>query len=191
MEEKNFKSFLKRETKSLAIPLMMIILGALFIAIKSAILSALVTIVGVLLIVGGVALGLSLLSAMEPLTVIGAAILVLMGIICVTNAFGVSGFILMVIGICIFVNALFRIFIERSMRGSNSFRNYLINDVITAVLGLVLMLMPKTAADAFFVVVGIFMVILGISNMISSYTFYKNGRYINDGTDVVWEEKPR
>lgn len=191
MEEKNFKSFLKREAKSLAIPLMMIVLGALFIAIKSAILSALVTIVGVLLIVGGVALGLSLLSAMEPLTVIGAAILVLMGIICVTNAFGVSGFILMVIGICIFVNALFRIFIERSLRGSNGFKNYLINDIITAILGVVLMIMPKTAADAFFVVVGIFMVILGISNIISSYLFYKNGRYVNDGTDVVWEEKPR
>ncbi len=191
MEEKNFKRFLKREAKSLAIPLMMIVLGALFIAIKSAILSALVTIVGVLLIVGGVALGLSLLSAMEPLTVIGAAILVLMGIICVTNAFGVSGFILMVIGICIFVNALFRIFIERSLRGSSGFKNYLINDIITAILGVVLMIMPKTAADAFFVVVGIFMVILGISNIISSYLFYKNGRYVNDGTDVVWEEKPR
>ena len=191
MEEKNFKSFLKREAKSLAIPLMMIVLGALFIAIKSAILSALVTIVGVLLIVGGVALGLSLLSAMEPLTVIGAAILVLMGIICVTNAFGIKKNKKMVIGICIFVNALFRIFIERSLRGSSGFKNYLINDIITAILGVVLMIMPKTAADAFFVVVGIFMVILGISNIISSYLFYKNGRYVNDGTDVVWEEKPR
>ena len=191
MQEKNIKSFIQSEAKSLAIPLMMIILGALFIAIKGAIVSALVTIVGVILIVGGVVLFLTLFSRLEPFTIAGAGILVLIGIFCVTDSFGVSGFILTVVGIFIFVNAIIRIFVERTLRGNASYKRYLINDIITAALGLILMIMPKTAADAIFIVVGIFMVILGVSNIISAYAFYKNGRYVDDGSDVVWEEKPR
>ena len=189
MEDKSLKNFFKTETKSLAVPLLMVVIGALFIILRDGILSALVTIVGVLLIVGGVIIGFSLLSALDPFALIGAALLVLCGIICVTNAFGVSNIVLTVLGVCILVNSLVRLFIERSLKGSSSFKRYMINDLLTAVLGVVLILVPHDAAGAVFLVMGIFMVILGVSNIISAYSYYKNGRYVNDGTDVVWEEK--
>lgn len=189
MADKSLKNFFKTETKSLAVPLLMVVIGALFIILRDGILSALVTIVGVLLIVGGVIIGFSLFSNLDPFAIIGAALLVMFGIICVTNAFGVSNFVLTVLGVCILVNSLVRIFVERSMKGSAGFKGYMINDILTAILGVILIMVPRDAAAAVFLVLGIFMVILGISNIIAAYSYYKNGRFVNDGTDVVWEEK--
>lgn len=188
MQEKNLKNFFQKEAKSLAIPLMMVILGALFIILKAGIVSALVTILGVLLIIGGVALGLTLLSNVNPLTIFAAATLIILGIVCITDSFGVSGFVLRVIGFCIMVNALIRIFTERSLKGKSGFKAFMINDGITAALGFVLLVFPLQAVDAAFIVIGIFMLIMGISNIVMSYRYYKHGHYVNDGSGVVWEE---
>ncbi|MBR3538930.1 MAG: DUF308 domain-containing protein, partial [Eubacterium sp.] len=179
MADKSLKNFFKTETKSLAVPLLMVVIGALFIILRDGILSALVTIVGVLLIVGGVIIGFSLFSNLDPFAIIGAALLVMFGIICVTNAFGVSNFVLTVLGVCILVNSLVRIFVERSMKGSAGFKGYMINDILTAILGVILIMVPRDAAAAVFLVLGIFMVILGISNIIAAYSYYKNGRFVN------------
>ena len=188
MQEKNLKNFFQREMKSLIVPIMMLVLGILFMCFKAGIISALVIILGVLLILGGVALAFTLLSKMNYFTIFGAAMLVLFGILCVTDSFGVSKFVIRIIGLCILLNALVRIFAERTVKGKGSFKAYMTVDGVTAALGLVLLIFPLSSVDAIFIVIGIFMLILGITNIISSYSFYKNGRYVSDGSDVVWEE---
>ncbi len=188
MQDKNLKGFVEKEMKSLIIPMMMLVLGLLFIVLKGGIIDTLVVIVGVLMIIGGGFFLFSLVNGMNPLAIFGGSMLLLFGIVCVTNAFGVSNFVLRLIGFCILVNALLRIFTERTMKGHKEFQIYMINDGITALLGVVLLFLPRTASDVFFVIIGILMMILGVSNVISAYKFYKNGRYISDGSDVVWEE---
>lgn len=189
MQERNLKNFFQKEAKTVAVPLIMLILGALFIILKGGILSALVTILGVLLIIGGVGLGLSLITKISPLTIFIAATLIILGVVCITDAFGVSKIVLRVIGFCILINAVLRMFEERVIKGrSANYKAYVINNAITAALGLVLLVLPQITADAFFVIMGIIMVIMGITNLISSYSFYKHGGYVNDGSGVVWEE---
>jgi uncharacterized membrane protein HdeD (DUF308 family) len=188
MQEKNLKNFFQREMKSLIVPGMMLVLGLLFMILKAGIISALVIILGVMLITSGIALGFTLLSRISYFTIVFAALLILFGIICVTDSFGVSGFVIRIIGLSILVNALVRIFEERTVKGKGSFKAYMIVDGVTAALGLVLLIFPLSSVDAIFIVIGIFMLILGISNIISAYSFYKNGGYVNDGSDVVWEE---
>ena len=48
--------------------------------------------------------------------------------------------------------------------------------------------MPLGAAAILVRIVGAVMIILGVSNVVMAVRVYKDGKYINDGTDVVWEE---
>ena len=34
----------------------------------------------------------------------------------------------------------------------------------------------------------VFLLILGVTNLITAYKVYRDGKFVDDGTDVVWEE---
>ena len=191
-KEKNIMNFVKFESKRYVIPFIMLILGILFILLQGNVLDVLVTVLGVILMIGAVVLGLSLLSTMSPLVIFGASTLFILGLISVVNPGWVSNFFLKVVGLCIFLNSLVRIIVEHSLKGkSDKYNVYLITDIVSAVVGLLLFLFPKTWLESFsflFYVFGIVLVILGIFNLYTAYKVYKEGRFVNDGTDVVWEE---
>jgi uncharacterized membrane protein HdeD (DUF308 family) len=190
--EKNFPNFVKYESKSYTIPLIMFVLGLLFVLIQGNVLDVIVTILGVVLMIGGVVMGISLMSNFSPLTVFVASMLFIMGIICVANPGWVAGFFLKVVGLCILLNALIRIVTEHSLKGkSEKYNFYLMIDVVSLVIGLLLFLFPKAWLDGvswLFIVFGVILIILGVFNLYSAFKVYKEGRYVNDGTDVVWEE---
>jgi TRAP-type mannitol/chloroaromatic compound transport system permease small subunit len=48
--------------------------------------------------------------------------------------------------------------------------------------------MPISAAKVFVIIVGVLMVLLGVSNIVTAVKVYLDGKYIDDGSDVVWEE---
>ncbi|GEM_PF-1011744 len=191
-KEKNIMNFVKFESKRYVIPFIMLILGILFILLQGNVLDVLVTVLGVILMIGAVVLGLSLLSTMSPLVIFGASTLFILGLISVVNPGWVSNFFLKVVGLCIFLNSLVRIIVEHSLKGkSDKYNVYLITDIVSAVVGLLLFLFPKTWLESvsfLFYVFGIVLVILGIFNLYTAYKVYKEGRFVNDGTDVVWEE---
>ncbi len=191
-KEKNIMNFVKFESKRYVIPFIMLILGILFILLQGNVLDVLVTVLGVILMIGAVVLGLSLLSTMSPLVIFGASTLFILGLISVVNPGWVSNFFLKVVGLCIFLNSLVRIIVEHSLKGkSDKYNIYLITDIVSAVVGLLLFLFPKTWLESvsfLFYVFGIVLVILGIFNLYTAYKVYKEGRFVNDGTDVVWEE---
>jgi uncharacterized membrane protein HdeD (DUF308 family) len=56
------------------------------------------------------------------------------------------------------------------------------------VLGIVLVAIPLDIASTLVMIIGVIMIILGISNIITVIRVYRDGRYIDDGSDVVWEE---
>jgi hypothetical protein len=47
---------------------------------------------------------------------------------------------------------------------------------------------PFSAAKGVIRVLGIVILIFGITNLIEVINVYRNGRFVDDGTDVVWEE---
>lgn len=191
--EKNFPNFVKFESKSYTIPLIMFILGVLFVLIQGNVLNVIVTILGVVLMIGGVVMGISLMSNFSPLTVFVASMLFIMGIICVANPGWVAGFFLKVVGLCILLNALIRVVTEHSLKGkSEKYNFYLMIDIVSIVVGLLLFLFPKAWLDGvswLFYVFGVILIVLGIFNLYSAFKVYKEGRYVkNDGSGVVWEE---
>ena len=55
-------------------------------------------------------------------------------------------------------------------------------------LGIVLLIIPMTIAGAVVIVLGAFLFVIGISNVITCVRVYKDGCFVDEGTDVVWEE---
>ena len=190
--EKNFMNFVKFESKRYAIPFLMLILGLLFILLQGNVLSVLVTVLGVLLMIAGVIMGFSLMSSMSPLVIFGASSLFILGLISVINPTWVATFFLKVVGLGMFLNSLIRIITEHSLKGkSDKYSFYFIIDIITAAVGILLFLFPMawlTSVSFLFYVFGIVLMLLGVFNLYTAYKVYKEGRYVNDGTDVVWEE---
>ena len=190
--EKNFMNFVKFESKRYAIPFLMLILGLLFILLQGNVLSVLVTVLGVVLMIAGVIMGFSLMSSMSPLVIFGASSLFILGLISVINPTWVATFFLKVVGLGMFLNSLIRIITEHSLKGkSEKYSFYFIIDIITASVGILLFLFPMawlTSVSFLFYVFGIVLMLLGIFNLYTAYKVYKEGRYVNDGTDVVWEE---
>jgi len=190
--EKNFMNFVKFESKRYAIPFLMLILGLLFILLQGNVLSVLVTVLGVVLMIAGVIMGFSLMSSMSPLVIFGASSLFILGLISVINPTWVATFFLKVVGLGMFLNSLIRIITEHSLKGkSEKYSFYFIIDIITAAVGILLFLFPMawlTSVSFLFYVFGVILMLLGIFNLYTAYKVYKEGRYVNDGTDVVWEE---
>ena len=61
--------------------------------------------------------------------------------------------------------------------------------MLTLILGFVLLFFPLDAATTVVMILGIFMTVMGISNLITVFKVYRDGgRYIDDGSGVVWEE---
>ena len=189
MNKKSIKDFFEKNASSLAVPLIMIVIGLLFALAPGGAVNLTVTVIGVIFIVVGVILAGTLLAAYSPFTMAVSIVLVLFGIICIARPSAIADFIIKAIGIVILVNSGLRIYDAYQIKGkSDNFVKYIVNDIITLVLGLILVCFSLNAVGAVVRVVGVIMLILGITNVITAIKVYKDGRFIDDGSDVVWEE---
>ena len=182
--------FIKKNSKNLAVPAIMLIIGCFFIFKPDGALDITVKVVGILFVIVGILLGCSLMAAVSTASMVLAIALVLIGIICLAASGFVASLILKVIGLCVTVNSVMSIHDAYVIKGkSDNFLAYIINDVITLILGVVLFFIPTTVANVVVIVLGIILAVLGISNIITVFKVYKDGgRYVDDGSDVVWEE---
>ena len=182
--------FIKKNSKNLAVPAIMLIIGGFFIFKPDGALDITVKVVGILFVIVGILLGCSLMAAVSTASMVLAIALVLIGIICLAASGFVASLILKVIGLCVTVNSIMSIHDAYVIKGkSDNFLAYIINDVITLILGVVLFFIPTTVANVVVIVLGIILAVLGISNIITVFKVYKDGgRYVDDGSDVVWEE---
>ena len=195
MEEKmgangSFKNFMKKNSKNLIVPIILIVIGCFMIFHPTGWLSLIVKIVGILFVIAGVVLGCSTISRLGSPTMLIAIILVLIGIICLALSDKVMNLILTVIGLSMVINSVISIHDAYIIKGkSDHFLAYVINDIVTLVIGIVLIFIPSTAEGAFAIAIGVVLCVVGISNIITVFRiFHDGGRYVDDGTDVVWEE---
>lgn len=182
--------FIKKNSRNLAVPTIMLIIGLFFIIKPDGALDITVKVVGVLFVIVGVLLGCSLMAAVSTVSMVLAVALVLIGIICLAASGFVASLILKVIGLCVTVNSIMSIHDAYVVKGkSDNFLAYIINDIITLIVGIVLFFIPTTVASVVVVVLGVILAVLGISNIITVFKVYRDGgRYVDDGSDVVWEE---
>ncbi|MBO4591367.1 MAG: DUF308 domain-containing protein [Eubacterium sp.] len=189
MKNKSIKDFFEKNASSLSVPLIMIIIGLLFIFAPGGAVSFTVSVIGVIFVVVGLIMAGTLLASYSPFTMGISVALIVFGIICIARPAAIADFIIKVIGIVILVNSGFRIYDAYQIKGkTDNFVKYVINDIITFVLGLVLLCFSLNAVGAVVRVVGVFMLILGVTNVITAVKVYKDGRFVDDGSDIVWEE---
>ncbi|MBO6166637.1 MAG: DUF308 domain-containing protein [Eubacterium sp.] len=186
----SFKDFLKKNSKTLVVPVILIVIGLFMIFHPIGWVKLIVKIVGILFVAAGVLLGCSTISKIGSPTMMLAIILVLLGIICLALSDRVADFILIVIGISMIVNAVISIHDAYIVKGkSDHFIEYIINDIVSLVIGIVLIFVPQGLEGAIAITIGVVLCVIGVSNVITVFRVFRDGgRYIDDGSDVVWEE---
>lgn len=186
----SFKDFLKKNSKNLVVPVILIVIGLFMVFHPVGWVNLIVKIVGILFVAAGVLLGCSTISRIGSPTMMLAIILVLLGIICLALSDRVADIILIVIGISMIVNAIISIHDAYVVKGkSDHFIEYVINDIVSLVIGIVLIFVPQGLEGAIAITIGIVLCVIGVSNIITVFRVFRDGgRYIDDGSDVVWEE---
>lgn len=190
MNNKSIKDFFDKNRSSLAVPAAMIILGIIFFCVPGGnVVNMTVRIIGILFVAIGLILAGTLLASYSVFTMAVAITLGVFGIICIAIPGTVANFVLSVIGVIIMINSLMRIYDAYRIKGkSDDFIKYIINDIITLILGIVLLVIPGHITDIVSKIIGAVIFILGISNIITVIKVYKDGKYVDDDSDVVWEE---
>lgn len=189
MNTKSIKGFFEKNSRALIVPAVMIVLGLFFILFPQNAISLTVKVVGVVFVLIGAVLACTLIARFSRFTVAIAAALMLFGIVCIAASGVVASFIIKIIGCIVIVNSVMRIYDAYKIKGSSDhFIEYIVNDVATLVLGIVLLLIPMTIVGAAVIVLGAFLLVIGISNVITCARVYRDGSFVDDGTDVVWEE---
>ncbi len=186
----SFKDFLKKNSKNLVVPVILIVIGLFMIFHPVGWVNLIVKVVGILFVAAGVLLGCSTISRIGSPTMMLAIILVLLGIICLALSDRVADIILIVIGISMIFNAVISIHDAYVVKGkSDHFIEYIINDIVSLVIGIVLIFVPQGHEGAIAITIGIVLCVIGVSNIITVFRVFRDGgRYIDDGSDVVWEE---
>jgi len=190
MKEK-IRTFFQKEGKALVMPVVMVVIGLLFVLFPGSAISATGKLVGIVLVVVGAFIGCSLMATFTPIMAGLACCLVVLGIISIAAPGMVAGIILKVIGVLILIHAVIRLMDAYKVKSEvKSFKFYLSIDMFSLAVGILLVFVPHLVANWVVIVVGIVLLVSGLSNTVSSFKLYGEGRYLeNDKDGAVWEEK--
>lgn len=191
MGTKSLKDFFSKNMGALVVPTVMILLGLFFIIHPTNAIGLTVKIVGVIFVIVGLIMAGTVLAAYSSITMALSITLIVIGIVGIALANKLVNIVITVLGIIFIINSVIRIYDAYKVKGrSDNFIKYIIIDIATLILGLVFTFMPNNVADTVVMIIGIILLILGIFNVITVVRVYRDGRYIDDGSEVVWEEDP-
>lgn len=188
--DKSFGGFMKRCGNSLAMPLIMVIIGLFMIIWGDVAVEMVVRMIGIVVLVVGVALACTMLAQYSPVTMVFSVILAVTGLICIVSPTGVADYVMVIIGIFMLINSVLRIRDAYRIKAqTNFFKQFIINDLVTLVLSFFMIFFKSLILSSLARFFGIIILILGITNLMTAIkVYYDGGRYVDDGTDVVWEE---
>jgi len=189
IKNKSVSDFFKKNLDSLIAPIIMILVGVLFIIHPTGAITLTVKVIGVFFVLAGVLLACTLLASYSLLLLIFSGMLVIFGIVCIAASTYIARVVMSAVGVVVIVNSILRMYDAYLIKGkSDKLIRYVINDIVTLILGLILLFIPLEATGLVVRIIGIGLLVVGVSNIISAIGVYKDGRYVDDGTDVVWEE---
>ena len=183
---KNFARFVTEDSKSLVVPVLMIILGIIFIINPGAILATVVRVVGILLIIAGIITVISKFDNLTPNVIVIAALFAIVGILFLIFAGSVASGFIKVFGIIILVNSCIKLWEAYKLQkktGGSGWKVFMCIDGVTALFGIILLFVPYSIAFA----IGIILVVIGVINIGNAYLVFSNG-YVVYGTDVVMKK---
>lgn len=176
--EKLMKKFFR---SSLIISLFLIALGILLICQSEA------TIIAIAYVIGGVIIALGLVSAIKffknmnsdkkgELDLVYGIISVVLGIIVIQNPEAVASIMPIILGISIIISSATKLqyAFELKANNNNLWKTTMVISIISTLCGLVLLFNPFKAISYFTKIVGIFIIIYAVLDMISTYTIKRN-----------------
>ena len=187
VNEKSLRHFINEEFRMLIFPLIMLVLGVFFIVNPGAVIKIAVLIIGVGLLVAGIVFAIMAYKDHSIFKIIGAVVFIVTGRVSVLVPTAVAYFVVKLFGIMILVNSIIHIIEVKRLRGESKILPYIVTDIVTILIGAVLVFTPFTVPTIMLIIIGVFMVIISILDMINAYAVFRNGKYVNDG-NVVWEE---
>ena len=175
--EKVMKKFFR---SSLITAILLIALGILLICQSEA------TIITIAYVLGGVIIALGVLAAIKffqnikehkgELDLVYGIISVILGIIVIKNPEAIASIMPMVLGVCIIVSSSSKLqyAFELKANNNNLWKTTMFISIISTVCGLVLLFNPFKAITYFTKIVGVFIIIYAILDLISTYTIRRN-----------------
>lgn len=168
-------------SSSLITSIILIILGVLLICQSEA------TILAIAYLIGGIILALGLVSAIKffknlnsekkgELDLVYGIISVILGIIVVKNPEAIASIMPVILGISIIISSATKLqyAFELKANNNNLWKTTMILSIISTLCGLVLIFNPFKAISYFTKIVGVFIIIYAILDMVSTYTIKRN-----------------
>ena len=176
--EKLMKKFFR---SSLITSLFLIALGLLLIFQSDAVIYSISYIIGGILIALGV-LGIIKFvqgtnkESKTELDIVYGIVSVILGIIVIKNPQAIASIIPTILGISIVINSATKLqyAFELKANGNNLWKSTMVLSIISTLCGIILIFNPFKALTSFTKIVGIFIVIYAVLDMISTFTIKRN-----------------
>lgn len=206
--EKLMKKFFR---SSLITSLFLIALGLLLIFQSDAVIYSISYIIGGILIALGV---LGIIKFVQgtnkeqqtELDIVYGIVSVILGIVVIKNPQAIASIIPTILGISIVINSATKLqyAFELKANGNNLWKSTMVISIISTLCGIVLIFNPFKALTSFTKIVGIFIVIYAVLDMISTFTIKRNVKIfqktmkeeiteavvVKEEVDETEEEKP-
>lgn len=176
--DKLMKKFFR---SSLITSLFLIALGTLLILQSEITIITIAYVVGSVIIALGVISGIKFFSNLSKekkseLDLVYGIISVILGIIIIENPQGVASIIPIILGVSIIISSATKLQYAFELRANNNnlWKTTMLLSIISTICGLVLLFNPFKAISYFTKIVGAFIIIYAVLDMISTYTIKRN-----------------
>lgn len=179
--EKLMKKFFR---SSLLTSLFLIALGLLLIFQSNAVIYSISYIIGGILIVLGVLAIIKFIQntnneQKSELDIVYGIVCVILGILVIKNPEAIASVIPIILGISIIISSATKLqyAFELKSNGNNLWKTTMVISIISTLCGIVLLFNPFKALTSFTQVVGIFIIIYAVLDMISTFTIKRNVKF--------------
>lgn len=179
--EKLMKKFFR---SSLLTSLFLIALGLLLIFQSNAVIYSISYIIGGILIALGVLAIIKFIQntnneQKSELDIVYGIVCVILGILVIKNPEAIASVIPIILGISIIISSATKLqyAFELKSNGNNLWKTTMVISIISTLCGIVLLFNPFKALTSFTQVVGIFIIIYAVLDMISTFTIKRNVKF--------------
>ena len=179
--EKLMKKFFR---SSLLTSLFLIALGVLLIFQSDAVIYSISYIIGGILIALGVLAIIKFIQntnneQKSELDIVYGIVCVILGILVIKNPEAIASVIPIILGISIIISSATKLqyAFELKSNGNNLWKTTMVISIISTLCGIVLLFNPFKALTSFTQVVGIFIIIYAVLDMISTFTIKRNVKF--------------
>lgn len=149
--------------------LVALIIGLVLLFVPGDIITTVIRIFGVIIVVLGV---LNVLGGSKTKTtgdLIYGILITILGIVFISNPQVIASIVPFVFGVWIVIRSLFKLQVAANIKKTTNYLKPLVVNIITLILGLVLMFNPFKGAEAVIRIIGVFMITYALLDILDYY----------------------